>query len=193
MASPSERLVALAVSVLRDLVGASAKPRPLRERDRDGRPRPEPRTARAGAAEPTPTGQRRIRQVEVAEALTHARYAPQADGAADPGEVVWTWVPYEEDASRGKDRPVVVIGREGRGVYVAQLTSKDHDRDAAQEARWGRHWLDIGSGPWDPRGRPSEVRLDRALWVPVEEVRREGAALPRATWEAVVEAMRARA
>ena len=38
-------------------------------------------------------------------------YAPTPDGQPDPGEVVWTWVPYEEDAAVGKDRPVVVIGR----------------------------------------------------------------------------------
>ena len=25
------------------------------------------------------------------------RYAPQPDGSPDPGEIVWTWVPYEED------------------------------------------------------------------------------------------------
>ena len=37
-------------------------------------------------------------------------YAPAPDGEPDPGEVVWAWVPYEEDASRGKDRPVLVIG-----------------------------------------------------------------------------------
>ena len=32
-------------------------------------------------------------------------YTPEMDGDADPGEVVWAWVPYEEDPNRGKDRP----------------------------------------------------------------------------------------
>ncbi len=32
-------------------------------------------------------------------------YAPDLDGRADPGEIVWTWVVYEDDPSRGKDRP----------------------------------------------------------------------------------------
>src|ERR1700761_1921415 len=32
-------------------------------------------------------------------------YAPDLDGRADPGEIVWTWVIYEDDPSRGKDRP----------------------------------------------------------------------------------------
>ena len=43
------------------------------------------------------------------------------------------------------------------------LTSKDHDRDAADEARWGRHWMDVGTGGWDRQRRPSEVRLDRLI------------------------------
>ena len=130
-----------------------------------------------------------IREASVADALAHASYTPVMDGDADPGEVVWTWVPYQEDASVGKDRPVVVIGADGPGVYVVQLTSKDHGLDAEQEARNGRFWLDIGSGAWDPKGRPSQVRLDRALWVLSTDVRREGAVLPRATGQRVVQAL----
>ncbi len=126
----------------------------------------------------------------MSEALASASYSPHADGQADPGEVVWTWIPYEDDPTQGKDRPVVVIGRKENGVYILQMTSKDHDRDAEQEARWGRYWLDIGSGSWDPKGRPSEVRLDRPLWVPTKRVRREGATLPRSTWETIVAALK---
>src|ERR1700682_1667148 len=36
-------------------------------------------------------------------------YSPDLDGRADPGEVVWTWVTYEEDPTRGTDRPVLVV------------------------------------------------------------------------------------
>jgi hypothetical protein len=117
-------------------------------------------------------------------------YAPHPDEHADPGEVVWTWVPYEEDATKGKDRPVLVIGRDGDTLLALPLTSKDHDRDAADEARWGRHWMDVGSGRWDPRGRPSEVRLDRVLQVHPEDVRREGAALPQELFDQVVASAR---
>ncbi|HOA02746.1 MAG TPA: type II toxin-antitoxin system PemK/MazF family toxin, partial [Dermatophilaceae bacterium] len=35
------------------------------------------------------------------------RWAPRHDGRPDPGEVVWTWVPFEEDHTQGKDRPVL--------------------------------------------------------------------------------------
>jgi hypothetical protein len=106
-------------------------------------------------------------------------YAPRRDGRPDPGEIVWAWVPYDENDGRGKDRPVLIVSRDGGTLLGLMLTSKDHDRDAADEARRGRFWMDIGSGPWDGRGRPSEVRLDRILRLRVESVRREGAALKR--------------
>jgi hypothetical protein len=112
-------------------------------------------------------------------------YRPRKDGQPDPGEVVWTWVPFEEDHSRGKDRPVLIIGRDGAWLLGLQLTSKDHDRDAADEARWGRRWMDVGSGAWDPKGRPSEVRLDRVVRVSPGAVRREGATLDKKTYRAV--------
>ena len=117
-------------------------------------------------------------------------YRPRADGRPDPGEIVWAWVPYDEGDGRGKDRPVVVIGRRGTDLLGLQLSSRDHDRDAADEARYGRFWTDIGSGPWDPRGRASEVRLDRLLVLDPATVRREGAALDRARFDRVVAAAR---
>jgi len=118
-------------------------------------------------------------------------YRPSANGRADPGEIVWTWVPYEDDPNRGKDRPVLVLAVEGDDVLVLPMTSKDHDRDAAQEAREGRLWMDIGSGSWDTRGRPSEVRLNRTIRVPAAEVRREGVALGPEIFAAVAAAWKA--
>jgi len=106
-------------------------------------------------------------------------YAPNLDSVPDPGEVVWTWVPFEEDFERGKDRPVLLIGRDEPWLLGLMLTSKDHHRDAADEARWGRRWMDVGSGAWDPEGRPSEIRLDRVLRIDPSKVRREGAVLDR--------------
>src|SRR3954454_22637857 len=104
-------------------------------------------------------------------------YTPHPDGAPDPGEVVWAWVPFDEGDGRGKDRPVLVIGRRGTRLLALMLTIKDHDRDAADEARHGRYWTDLGSGSWDSRGRASEVRLDRLLVLDPSTVRREGATL----------------
>ncbi len=49
-------------------------------------------------------------------------YAPDLDGAADPGEIVWAWVPFEEGDGRGKDRPLLVVGR-GAGDQAAPTCS----------------------------------------------------------------------
>jgi len=118
------------------------------------------------------------------------RWAPRHDDRADPGEIVWAWVPFEEDHGRGKDRPVLVVGRERDWLLGLMLTSKDHDRDAADEARHGRTWVDIGAGAWDGQRRPSEVRVDRVLRLDPAAVRRQGAALERARFEQVAAAMR---
>jgi hypothetical protein len=115
---------------------------------------------------------------------------PGNGNVADPGEIVWTWVTFEEDASRGKDRPVLVIGRDRSWLLALPMTSKDHDRDADQEARDGRHWMDIGSGSWDNRGRASEVRVDRILRIDPAKVRREGAVLDELHFMQVAAAVR---
>lgn len=141
--------------------------------DRPGPGSPAPPRARDRADEPLVTS-----------------YAPRADGRPDPGEVVWGWVAYEEDATQGKDRPVLIVARRGGRLYGLMLTSQDHDRDAAQEARWGRHWMDVGSGGWDREHRPSEVRLDRLLELDAAAVRREGAALDREVFDRVIAAAR---
>ena len=117
-------------------------------------------------------------------------YSPEMDGEPDPGEVVWAWVPYEDDPSQGKDRPVLVLARQDSTLVCLYMTSKDHDRDAEDEARYGRFWMDVGTGAWDSQGRESEIRLDRVLTVPEGVVRREGAALDRAMFDAVVAAAR---
>jgi hypothetical protein len=123
-----------------------------------------------------------------ATARSRFGYDPELDGHADPGEIVWAWVPYEEDPTQGKDRPVLVVGTDGEALLALQMTSKDHDRDARQEASVGRYWMDIGVGDWDPQRRPSEVRLNRLLKLRPTDVRREGAVLPRPLFDAVVDA-----
>jgi hypothetical protein len=132
----------------------------FRERDRLGgrtRRRPAPTTRRVA------TG-------------TRVEYSPDLDGDADPGEVVWTWVPYEDDPSRGKDRPVVIIGRSGGDLAGVPLTSKDK----------GRETVSIGSGAWDRSGRPSYAKVDQLIVVRSGDVRREGAVLDRGRFDAVV-------
>ena len=118
-------------------------------------------------------------------------YSPNFDdGRPDPGEIVWTWVPYDDDPARGKDRPVLVVGCDGDSLLALMLTSKDHDRDAADEARWGRYWVEVGAGDWDTRRRTSEVRVDTVLRLDPAKVRREGAVLDRACFDAVIAQLR---
>ncbi len=116
-------------------------------------------------------------------------YAPHLDGDADPGEIVWTWVPYEDDPTQGKDRPVLVVGHDEHYLLGLMLTSKDHDRSTEREARLGRFWMDIGSGDWDARRRPSEVRLDRVLRIDPDGVRREGAIVKRRLFDQITRSL----
>ena len=131
-----------------------------------GRPRP------TGDPAPVPTG-----GAEVA-------YAPDRDGDPDPGEVVWAWVPYEDDPARGKDRPVLVIGSDGGDegrLLAVPLSSRDPSRK-----RDADEWVEVGTGGWDRDERPSFANADRVLRFDPGDVRREGAALPRARFDAVV-------
>lgn len=109
-------------------------------------------------------------------------YAPQPGNTADPGEIVWTWVPYEDDPNQGKDRPVLIIGRDGSSLLGLMLTSRD--RNNAENRHDG--YVDIGSGSWDSRGRPSEVYLERVLTIEARDVRRVGSALDRPIFDRVM-------
>ncbi|SEQ63568.1 type II toxin-antitoxin system PemK/MazF family toxin [Arthrobacter sp. OV608] len=116
------------------------------------------------------------------------RYAPRPDGAPDPGEVVWAWVPYEEDFSRGKDRPVLVVGRSGGYLLGLMLTSKDHVPASAAS----KDYVDLGPGAWDRQGRPSEARVDRIVQLRPDSIRREGSVLDRKRFDKVAAALRRR-
>jgi PemK-like, MazF-like toxin of type II toxin-antitoxin system len=145
--------------------------------------RASPHRVPASAAAPTPARVAGRRQVR---ALRHRRlsYAPQRDGQADPGEVVWTWVAYEDDPRHGKDRPVLVVGRESRTLFGLMLSSQS-ERDGQ------RHWLALGSGAWDSETRPSWVRLDRVLTMREDSIRREGAVLDPARFDRLSQVLRA--
>ncbi|WP_027499936.1 type II toxin-antitoxin system PemK/MazF family toxin [Rhodococcus sp. UNC363MFTsu5.1] len=143
---------------------ASTAPKPQRQTITPGRPV-------SSTAVPTA---HRARRVE---------YSPDLDGRADPGEVVWTWVTYEEDAHQGKDRPVLVVGRDG-DTLLGLMLSSNAERDG------DRNWMGVGSGSWDSAGRPSWVRLDRVLDVPESGIRREGAILDQRRFEQVASRLR---
>lgn len=133
------------------------------------RPTPAPRSARPGSP-------------QLATASRRLVYAPQLDGQADPGEIVWTWVAYKDDPARGKDRPVLVVGRDGKELLGLMLSSQS-------ERAGQRHWLALGPGAWDQQERPSWIRLDRVLTIAEDAIRREGAVLDQARFEAVAKAL----
>jgi hypothetical protein len=135
-----------------------------------------------GSAAPPRLPARTASTVERARTII---YSPDPDGTPDPGEIVWAWVPFEEDDGRGKDRPLLVVGRQGNELVGLMLSSQhDHAGD------WD--WISIGSGAWDREGRESFVRLDRVLEVGEHDIRREGAILDRHRFERVAAELRTR-
>ncbi|WP_433507448.1 type II toxin-antitoxin system PemK/MazF family toxin [Pseudonocardia halophobica] len=136
-------------------------------------------------ARPAPEGHGGIRTAPTGDRARRIAYAPELDGAADPGEIVWTWVPFEEDASQGKDRPLLVVGRQG-GELLGLMLSSQHKREGDPD------WVAIGSGEWDREGRESFIRLDRVLEVGEHDIRREGAVLDRARFDRVADELRGR-
>ena len=140
-------------------------------------PPPPPRAITAGRPVTQTSNPTAIRARQVV-------YAPDLDGQADPGEIVWTWVVYEDDPTRGKDRPVLVVGRERETLLGLMLSSQNHHADDPC-------WVGVGTGSWDYDGRPSWVRLDRVLDVPEEGIRREGAIMDRTTFELIATRLRA--
>jgi hypothetical protein len=174
-------------------IGLKALTQATRQRERSDRSATRSRTSRtrtsrasgsrAEARPRPPTGGSRTAPTR--ERTRRVAYAPDLDGSADPGEIVWTWVPYEEDDGRGKDRPVLVVGREGRDLVGLMLSSQAERAD-------DRNWVGVGAGKWDGQGRPSYARLDRVIEVGEHEIRREGAVLDEARFERVADALRTR-
>jgi hypothetical protein len=177
----SNGILTALVDILLKAVGSDRASRASAPRRPDARLRtPQERAASAAPAAETGRGigtatvridPDRITELQVA-------YAPQRDGAPDAGEIVWTWVPYEENDGRGKDRPVLVIGRENaERVYAVRMTSKPHDGD--------RDYLSIGTGGWDSQGRESWVDVEQLYSVHERGLRREAAVLDRRRYDRV--------
>lgn len=100
-------------------------------------------------------------------------YEPSTDGDPDPGEVIWTWVPFVENDGRGKDRPVLILARvDSQTVAGCYLSTKQH-----------RDYVGVGTGKWDSQGRQSYLNPLRVLRVSNEGMRREGAIMPRQQFE----------
>lgn len=105
-------------------------------------------------------------------------YAPDMDGQADPGEVVWIWAPTDGPGQPPRERAMIVVGRT-RSTILGLLISCN------PEHRTDEDWIDIGAGVWDERGRQSWVRIDRILEVSELGTRRQGTVLPRGRFERI--------
>ena len=189
--SSSKRIVSAVIDILGRLLSkptqqetkSSSKPRPRATLRRDGgssntRQRSqaeEPTAGRERGSETIQVDPQRVRDVSVG-------YAPSRNALPDSGEVIWTWVPYEENDGRGKDRPVLVIGRESaQRVYAVRMTSKAHGGD--------RDFLSIGSGAWDSQGRESWVDIEQLYSVHNDGMRREAAVLDQGRYGRVADAL----
>ncbi|MHA7176369.1 type II toxin-antitoxin system PemK/MazF family toxin [Arthrobacter sp. Sr24] len=195
MASTSEHIF----KFLRSLAGALLSPRKTSPKSRTGHKTSTPKPSGSSSARPAGRPAARPTSGSPTTGLSapypgdfrgtaSVAYSPKPDGAADPGEIVWTWVPYEEDHSQGKDRPVLIVGKSGKYLLALMMTSKDHDNNR----RGDNDYIDIGSGSWDKQGRDSEVKLNRILQVSARDLRREGAVLEKKRFSAVATGLRQR-
>lgn len=126
------------------------------------------------------TKHRRRERARRAPDVVTIEYSPSLDGDPDPGEIVWTHVPYEDDPRHGKDRPVVVIGRRGDRLVAVPLTTKRSDREAQ---------VPVGTGAWDSKRRNSFARVCKLLEIDPDRMRREGAVLGPDVFGSVVRAV----
>ena len=127
-----------------------------------------------------------VREIPTSENATRLTYTPERDGLADTGEIVWTWVPFEEDPHQGKDRPLLVVGRRGRRLHGLMLSSQSPDERERQD------WLPIGSGPWDREERDSFLRVDRLFEFDEDDIRREAAVMDEERFWLVADVLRSR-
>ena len=69
-------------------------------------------------------------------------------------------------------------------MLLGLMLTGQHERDGDPS------YLSLGSGSWDPAGRPSWLRLDRVLEMAEASIRREGAVLDRDRFDRVAAVLR---
>ncbi len=110
-------------------------------------------------------------------------YAPDMDGQAEPGEVVWIWAPSDGPTKPPRERAILVVGRT-RHTILGLLISPNPQHDGEE------HWLDIGAGEWDTSGRQCWIRLDRVVEASELGIRRQGALFPQRRFERIANKLR---
>jgi mRNA-degrading endonuclease toxin of MazEF toxin-antitoxin module len=97
----------------------------------------------------------------------------RAVGGPQPGQVWWAEVPFE-DGHGSKDRPVVVLRRDGGHRVVLMVSSQD------KAGRRG--WVALDRRGWDRRPGRSWVRTDREIPLRGRDFRRRAGRCPAETW-----------
>ncbi|EFK54725.1 type II toxin-antitoxin system PemK/MazF family toxin [Corynebacterium genitalium ATCC 33030] len=123
----------------------------------------------------------RTRVVPTGDIARSIFYAPDMDGQAEPGEVVWFNVP----TTPPKERSMLVVGRDRHDVLGLLISADENHADE-------KDWMPIGSGEWKPSGEPCWVRMDKTLSIPETDLRRRGALFPARRFERVAEHLRKR-
>lgn len=110
-------------------------------------------------------------------------YAPDMDGQADPGEVVWIWAPSDGPNKPLRERALLVVGRTRHTILGLLISPNPEHEDEPG-------WMDIGAGEWDASGRQCWLRIDRVVEVSELGIRRQGAIFPRRRFERVANKLR---
>lgn len=116
----------------------------------------------------------------------HARaviYAPDMDGQADPGEVIWNNIRTQKGGEI-ELRAVLIVGRQ-KHTLLGLLISSNPEHAAKP------NWIRIGSGPWDAEGSESYVCLDKILEIPESEIQRRGVSMPERRYDRIAARLRA--
>ena len=131
----------------------------------------------------SPTSERRraarARVIPTKEISRNIFYAPDMDGQAEPGEVVWFNVP----STPLKERAMLIVGRDRHEVLGLLISANENHADE-------ENWVAIGSGAWKPTGEPCWVRMDKTLFVAETDLRRRGALFPARLFEHIADHLR---
>lgn len=115
----------------------------------------------------------------------HARpviYAPDMDGQADPGEVIWYKVLTHREATP-ELRAWIVVGRNHHTLLGMIISSNPAHSDED-------NWVAIGAGLWDPRGNECWTRVDRIIEIPEADIQRRGVSMPERRYERIANILR---
>ncbi|HCT14606.1 MAG TPA: hypothetical protein DIW82_07400 [Corynebacterium nuruki] len=109
-------------------------------------------------------------------------YAPDMDGQADPGEVIWYRIKRSKDTAP-ELRACLVVGRHNHTLLGLLISSNpEHAED--------NNWILIGTGLWDPKGNPCWARVDRVVEIQESRIQRRGVSMPERRYDRIATVLR---